>query len=235
MDNSQFALLALYEAERVGVDVDDRTWRLALRYWLESQRNGESWNYSEGAASTGSMTCAGLSSLIICAKNLLKGDAWVNNGQVICCMRQEPIESLERGFGWLGRNFSVRSNPAGGNKNNMNWYHYYMYGLERVGRLGGQRFIGDHDWYREGVEALLERWGRWVAHRPLQVLALVLVASVLLIANVRHLEFDNSIEGFLLEDDAEVDVLIAVAHRPSFPPSGTASPTGTPGGPPAGQ
>ena len=29
---------------------------------------------------------------------------------------------------------------------------YNVYGIERVGRLSGQRFIGDHDWYREGCE-----------------------------------------------------------------------------------
>ena len=31
---------------------------------------------------------------------------------------------------------------------------YNVYGIERVGRLSGQRFIGDHDWYREGCELL---------------------------------------------------------------------------------
>ena len=31
--NSQFALLALYEAERVGVSASDQTWRLAKEYW----------------------------------------------------------------------------------------------------------------------------------------------------------------------------------------------------------
>jgi hypothetical protein len=29
-----------------------------------------------------------------------------------------------------------------------------VYGIERVGRLSGQRFIGEHDWYREGCELL---------------------------------------------------------------------------------
>ena len=102
------------------------------------------------------MTCAGLSSLLICAKNLLRGDASVKNGRVLCCGRHEPIDSIEMGFAWLGRNFSARSNPSAGKQNSKNWFYYYMYGLERVGRLGGRRFIGDHDWYREGAEVLVE-------------------------------------------------------------------------------
>ena len=32
---------------------------------------------------------------------------------------------------------------------------YYLYALERVGRLSGRRFIGDHDWYREGADYLI--------------------------------------------------------------------------------
>jgi hypothetical protein len=35
-----------------------------------------------------------------------------------------------------------------------------LYGLERAGRLSGQRFFGDHDWYREGAEALIHDRGR---------------------------------------------------------------------------
>jgi hypothetical protein len=32
---------------------------------------------------------------------------------------------------------------------------YNVYGLERLGRLSGQRFIGRHDWYRDGCEFLV--------------------------------------------------------------------------------
>ena len=199
--NSQFAILALHEAERAGVFVSRKTWERAAEYWHNMQRQDGSWGY-RSLPGTGSMTCAGLSSLIICAKNLLKGDAWVNNGQVICCGRQEPVEALERGFAWLGRNFSVRSNPAAGNKNNLTWYHYYMYGLERVGRLGGQRFIGDHDWYREGVEALLEQqdqlrgsWSSRMGHAAIETSMALLFLSKgrrpVLVSKLQHTTTDD--------------------------------------------
>ena len=57
---------------------------------------------------------------------------------------------VERGLTWLGKNFSVRVNPG-----DDNWLLYYLYGLERVGRMTGRRFIGAHDWYREGAELLV--------------------------------------------------------------------------------
>ncbi len=37
------------------------------------------------------------------------------------------------------------------------WFLYYVYAVERVGRLTGTRLIGSHDWYREGCEVLLQR------------------------------------------------------------------------------
>ncbi len=35
------------------------------------------------------------------------------------------------------------------------WKYYYLYGMERAGRLAGVRFFGPHDWYREGAEELV--------------------------------------------------------------------------------
>ncbi len=51
------------------------------------------------------------------------------------------------------------------------------------------------------IESLFERWGHWVVRRPIPVLAIMLAVSVLCIANMRNLELDTSIEGFLLKDD----------------------------------
>ena len=46
---------------------------------------------------------------------------------------------------------------------------YYLYGLERAGRLTGQRFFGEHDWYREGAEELVhdqdQLYGFWQRRR----------------------------------------------------------------------
>ncbi len=163
--NAQFALLALYEAERVGVSATDQTWRLARKHWENCQQPDGAWNYKPNNASTGSMTCAGISSMVISADRIQPPDARVVNGEIKCCISGENAEGdnrIDRALDWLGRNFSVSSNPGTGQL----WSLYYLYGLERAGRLTARRFIGEHDWYREGAEYLVRRQdplsGFWV-------------------------------------------------------------------------
>ncbi len=143
-------MLALNEAERVGVEVNPITWRLAQEYWQQTQKEDGSWGYKPGLPATGSMTCAGICSLVIASGRLSSGSATIAGGKVSCCGEGDENNGVERGLFWLGKNFSVRANPG-----DRSWLLYYLYGLERVGRLTGRRLIGGHDWYREGAEVLL--------------------------------------------------------------------------------
>jgi len=150
--NSQFALLALYEAERVGVEVNQRTWQLAHDYWQGSQNPDGSWGYKPGMTGSGSMTSAGIAAMIITNDRLNKSDATVNGDRVECCGQQDPETEVARALAWMGRNFSAHANPGA---HGQGWLLYYLYGIERVGRLTNQRFIGEHDWYREGAALLV--------------------------------------------------------------------------------
>ena len=57
----------------------------------------------------------------------------------------------------MARNFEVGENFGAGQQ----WKFYYLYGLERVGRLAGIRFFGTHDWYRLGAEELVHSQDRF--------------------------------------------------------------------------
>jgi hypothetical protein len=170
--NSQFAVLALYDAQRVGVEVSRETWELAEAYWRNSQNADGSWGYVPGDAGNGSMTCAGIGGLAVCRSALASGDAAVENGKAVCCQPHEDDDALDRGIQWLAERFSVTHNPRPAGSGQPVLY-YYLYGLERAGRLTARRFIGDHDWYREGAEVLVREqdslshyWrGNWFAER----------------------------------------------------------------------
>jgi len=153
--NSQFALLALYEAERVGVQVEARVWRLAKLYWEDCQNPDGSWGYRKQMPGTGSMTCAGITSMVIANDMVHQSNAQVDGDRILCCQEasDEGDDRVVRALQWLGKNFSVTHNPGGAPQT---WLLYYLYGLERVGRMTAHRFIGGHDWYREGARHLIE-------------------------------------------------------------------------------
>ena len=159
--NSQFALLALHEAQRVGAKVSRTTWDRAQDYWQRIQNPDGSWGYHPGSPGTGSMTCAGIASLVITSSQLAKGDAEVRDEVARCCGEQQQDDHLERGVAWLGRYFSVTRNPGLRGAAARSWHYYYLYGLERAGRLVARRLMGEHDWYREGAEFLVREQDRF--------------------------------------------------------------------------
>ncbi|MDY0170220.1 MAG: DUF4159 domain-containing protein [Thermoguttaceae bacterium] len=155
--NTQFALLALHEAERAGIEVNRRTWMLAKAHWENTQNEDGSWGYTPGDRGYGSMTAAGIGSLVIVSDKIFEADATVEGDRILCCgQRGRDDSAVERGIEWMGRNFAVTQNPG---KNV--WYYYYLYAMERVGRLTARRFFYNprtaesYDWYREGAAALL--------------------------------------------------------------------------------
>lgn len=157
--NAQFALLALHEAQRSGVEVNAVIWRKALAHWLTIQNPDGGFGYNDDWPSRGSMTCAGIASLVIASGKLTSGDARVKNGKVQCCGEQMSDLPLEQAITWMGSHFSAQRNPAN-DIIPVNYWNYYMYGLERAGRLTGRRFFGEHDWYREGAEVFIAKQNR---------------------------------------------------------------------------
>lgn len=152
--NSQFALLALQAAEERDVPIDQQVYEAAGRYWQLRQRDGGGWGYSGGSPPSGSMTCAGIASTIICRGRLTSATSRVHNGAIECCGGQvADTDPVQAGIDWLADRFSVRVNPGSAGSSSL---FYYLYALERVGRMTGRRFIGGHDWYREGAQRLLE-------------------------------------------------------------------------------
>ena len=150
--NTQYALLGLHAATEAGVPVKPEVWTLARAYWEKYQRNDGSWAYTpDSPASSASMTCAGVSSLIIAGMRRFQGQEFLQGETIQNCGKGGMNRNLQAGIDWLSRNFQVGQNYGGGQQ----WKFYYLYGLERAGRLAGIRFFGVNDWYRLGAEQLV--------------------------------------------------------------------------------
>jgi hypothetical protein len=161
-DNSctQFALLGLREAaelepRELRVKVDPEVWRRVREHFASTQGGDGGWGYQGPGGPSGSMTSAGISSLIIAGMRMHEGEETIRNGQIEKCGEWKQSDAIARGLEWLGRHDRlVETNPGADQ-----WHFYYLYGLERAARLSGQRFIGKHDWYREGAKMLVEAQG----------------------------------------------------------------------------
>jgi RNA polymerase sigma factor (sigma-70 family) len=160
--NTQFALLGLDAARDEGVPIDPSVWELSRLYWEKSQKRDGSWAYTPDTSnSTASMTCAGISSLIITGLRRFQGQEFLQADTIENCGKGGINRNLQAGIDWLANHFQVGQNFGHGQQ----WKYYYLYGLERAGRLTGMRLFGQRDWYREGALELVhqrdEATGAW--------------------------------------------------------------------------
>jgi hypothetical protein len=148
--NTQYALLGLNAAAEVGVSVKPATWNLSRLYFEESQNSDGGWAYIPRRPSTASMTCAGIASLIIAGARRYQGLEYLEGSAVRDCGKGAFNVNLRRALDWMARpeHIDVRQNFG----HSQTYKNYYLYALERAGRLTGMRFFGQHDWYRLGAE-----------------------------------------------------------------------------------
>jgi hypothetical protein len=155
--NTQYALLGLHEGLRSGAATIDPEVLQALRkLFIETQGPGGGWRYRPGVPASMTMTTAGLCNLVITGMDLAVGkqDLDLATGVAKNCGAYEENEPVARGLGWIGANLPGRL-TADNAPDVLGSPFYCLYGLERAGRLSGQRFIGGHDWYEVGCRYLV--------------------------------------------------------------------------------
>lgn len=159
---AHFAALGLYEAAQRGVAVQPTTWQRARAHWSKRQRPDGGWGSQNNQHSRGGITAAGIAYLVSTQHRLRAGKADLNAaGQPDCCGPPFQDAAVEAGCRWLGDHFTVTHNPSTDPLADGAIGHlYYLYCLERVGRLTGRRyFISStgrrYDWYSLGAEYLV--------------------------------------------------------------------------------
>ncbi len=143
--NTQYAVLGAWAAARDGkIEIGDGFWKTELNHWLRCQNRDGGWNYNGAGGSSGTMTCAGIASTLVCMDNLQTGD-------FLQCknIASNSAKSVEFGLDWLEKNFGTQGAMIGG------WQLYYYYGVERVALATGMKYFGPIDWYKTLGKELL--------------------------------------------------------------------------------
>ncbi len=190
LSSTQLAALALYNAQRFGVEVDVQVWFDIAEFTLAHQeadgpeherhdpvlaRGGYavpkdfargfmyikgSPDGSEGKA-TGSMTACGIANLLMC-RDVLENHRKTKKDYPSSPLASQIEKAVWDGLAWLDRNWSNFDN-----RNSSVGYHtYYLYALERTMDMLGKNLVGKRLWYQEGAQQLLNRLQRKAVDVP---------------------------------------------------------------------
>jgi hypothetical protein len=148
-DNSctQYALLGLQSSASSGIILPAELWSRAMKTAKERQgTDSGGWDYhgTSSIGGYGSMTAAGVCAVAICAYQTGQAN-FANDPAVV------------HGLGWMDKYFAVNSHPGYGE--GKEWAFYWLYSVERVGRMLDTDFIGAHEWYPEGAAWLVGSQG----------------------------------------------------------------------------
>ena len=198
LSSTQLAALALFAAHRLKIRAPDDVWEDILQFSLDQQdsdgpevvtkdpltqeeirRKSRGFAYIKGlehpeeGQATGSMTACGIANIMMARFILSDGgrkrEEW--DARPDAAKVQAAVED---GLTWLAENWSPNTNPR---KKEMNVYHlYWMYAVERAMDLVGKQKIGNHLWYSEMGQNLINAqseegfWDSQSAHKPAAVL-----------------------------------------------------------------
>jgi hypothetical protein len=162
--NTQFAMLALWVAQRYGIPVIP-TFDILQARFDRSHRSDGGWGYGFGdGVHSASMTCAGLFALGIGRGMKLSRTS-----------KSTGIADDLHILAGLAAIYQDIGTPAGQVRTSVPHSDvYFLWSLERLGMLYDLPTIGDKDWYRWGVEDLVINqledgsWGRATAKNALQ-------------------------------------------------------------------
>lgn len=138
---TQYGLLGLWEsAKRQGPNAG-RVWQQAAQHFIAVQNPDGGWGYTDGSASTPSMTAAGLTALLIAQENLYRTYSKPPTSMTL---------AIDAAVAWLDHHSSA-------NGVTVNDGMYYLVSIERAALANGIRIIGGRDWFQSGAQSILDR------------------------------------------------------------------------------
>ena len=151
LSRSQYAVLGMWAAAQVGVEVNTSYWETTERVWVDAQEKDGGWRYRVGGRTeypvTPGITAVGVATLYITQEYLTAAGARNCKGSI-----SNP--SIERGLAWLGANFDKVATTE---RYPRDFPYATLYAMERVGVAGGRKYFGKVDWFQKGAEFLVEQ------------------------------------------------------------------------------
>jgi len=146
--NTQFALLALRAAHRLGLAIPGETLEKAADgLWFLQARDG-GFRYEDGKLPYDGMTAAALADIAVLE------ELGARSGKVRAALKKHAADRAAA-EAWLEAHFDPRRNQYGTGAWTPFWHYAYMWALERWCGLTGRKEIAGRDWYAEGARWLV--------------------------------------------------------------------------------
>lgn len=172
---TQYVILALWEAASVGIHIPVEIWDKAILWHLATQDQGGGFAYhprispdgkrlAQSGGQTHTMSIAALGSMIICKSQVPFFDRKrsIRDQELLIpveeteaqykpqAVREQVDNAIAAGEQWMVANLTF-SDPKGLS------VFYYLYGVERYGSLAEKQKIGTADWYQSGAQYILSQ------------------------------------------------------------------------------
>jgi hypothetical protein len=154
--NTQYALLGLHAGKEAGAHIAPEVWE-EIREYYSRQAGGKylNWGYHTGDGSPRpTMTASALCGLLIAGMDVHTGRERLkpNDFGADRCGQYEDNRDVAATLDMVGRQMPREKFQVSHMPNTF----YWLYCIERAGRLSGQRWLGEVDWYRLGCECLTD-------------------------------------------------------------------------------
>ena len=139
---SQYGILGMWACAQNGYETPYKFWANADNGWRKHQLKSGGWGYifPRDKVATPTMTAAGVATLFITQDYLHSAEFAAMKGNTF-----DP--AIEAGLKYMGENFNRALEGDS---------YYLLYGIERIGVAAGRKYLGKHNWYEEGSDALLK-------------------------------------------------------------------------------
>ena len=148
--NTQFALLGLRAANRMGLELPESALlSTAKGLWRWQDPNG-GFSYTNSDPPTAGITAATLAGLVVL-------DELSEGRRRLSLELRNRSQERARAEAWLAEHFSVAGNAWDSyGAWTTAWHFAHLWALERYGGLSGKQKIAGRDWYREGAAWLVD-------------------------------------------------------------------------------
>lgn len=162
---SQYAVLGMWAAQQIGLEVPDIYWKTVEDAWKRNQDRSGGWTYKHPGDTphpvTPGMTTVGVASLFITQEYLRASEA-------LACRGNQSNPAIESGIAWLTKNIDAFPNNREDDWKERGFPYPTLYAYERVGAASGLRYFGKVDWFEKGTDWVLKTQkpdGSWPADK----------------------------------------------------------------------